>query len=528
MSYIKIQANQATVSASQNLLDFEIPEYIGGVDLNKSFINIGYTIDTTDTGLVGVHNFITMFNGIGSQSSNALFNSCLVRNVNLTGSRVGQLESIQRADLINQIKGQYTKNIGDIQGAQHESIMNLPTELNYGMNSARNLVTDGTMGTSADVTRYERTGVMRINLKDVLGLGSSVLNLNQLGSLRLHMEANLNKFTIKEVPCFTAATPPLIAGGHPNYWIDETTLPTTSANPTSITLGASAGSFLTKKNCPFHVGMKVKFVLTGSSNTPEEAVIKTMAWAKTASDDGPPIVEGGGEVTLTFSNAILDGVVVTSDITAIRMYPVYATTSALTYSLAELVVKSVPNPPMARGLQYRTFETIQDYANGNTTFNRTYEIPSNAVASLVCFDTAQSGTQFSNSFDAQINQYQLFVDNVGFTDRPVPIRTAAPFSKGVLHNIMLEKCLDHMGLPFKNNLDTVPKQINGAATLTDSEIIPESEIFTAETHNRVTVLPVIYQATGARKILNIDLQRDAVGENLNLAIFQHVERTINY
>ena len=70
--------------------------------------------------------------------------------------------------------------------------------------------------------------------------------------------------------------------------------------------------------------------------------------------------------------------------------------------------------------------------------------------------------------------------------------------------------------------------INGGETLDASEIIPESEIFTAEAKNRVTVLPVIYQATGARKILNVDLQRAAVGENLNLAIFQQVERTINY
>ena len=82
MSYIKVQANQATISPTQNLLDFEVPDFINGIDMEKSFININYTITTTETDDatgVGVHYFITLFNGIGTNKSNGLFNSCLVR-----------------------------------------------------------------------------------------------------------------------------------------------------------------------------------------------------------------------------------------------------------------------------------------------------------------------------------------------------------------------------------------------------------------------------------------------------------------
>jgi hypothetical protein len=42
-SYVIIQANQATISPTQNLLDFEVPDYINGIDMNESFINITYT-----------------------------------------------------------------------------------------------------------------------------------------------------------------------------------------------------------------------------------------------------------------------------------------------------------------------------------------------------------------------------------------------------------------------------------------------------------------------------------------------------
>ena len=531
MSYIKVQANQATISPTQNLLDFEVPDFINGIDMEKSFININYTITTTetdDTTGVGVHNFITLFNGIGTHNSNGLFNSCLVRNVSLTAQRGGQLESIQRADLINQVKQQFTKNIGDIQGDLHESILNLPTELNYGANQARNLVTEGSMGTSTDVTRYEREGVMRVNLKDVLGLGSSVLNLQQLGALRLHMEANLNKFTLKEVPCFNDFA---IKGGHPGYWeTSSVPLAITAANPTELNFADDGLSFLSKKNCPFHVGMKVNFRLaqTGTPNTAREAVIKSMTWATVAATAGPPIVSAGTNCVVEFSRGILTAAVATSAITAVAMYPVYAASATLEYTKAELVVKTVASPPVARGLQYRTFETTQDFAGSSTTFNRSYEVAGNAVASLVCFDTATSGTEFSASSEPNLSQYQLFVDNVGQTDRPVPIRTAAPYSKHPLHGIFLEKSLELMGLPYKNNLDTLPKQISGAATLADSAIIPEAEIMTAEAGNRVTVLPVMYEQTGSRKILNIDLVKAAAGANLNLAIFHQVQRTLDY
>ena len=550
-SYIIIQANQATISPTQNLLDFEVPDYINGIDMNESFINITYTIDTTEVDAAtgtGVHNFVTLFNGIGNvaahEAGHCLFNSCLVRNVTLTAQRGGQLESIQRADLINQVKQQFTKNIGDIQGELHESIMNFPLEYNYGSNQARNIITEGTMGVLTSEVfagRSNRQGVMRVNLKDVLGLGSATLNLAQLGALRLHMEANLNKFTLKEVPCFDSADPPALKGGIASYWKPEASqLPLNIAdpNPSQLLFAASDLDFLSKKNCPFHVGMKVSFELTqaGDVNTAQEVLIKSMTWSPTVNDvTATPNEPGGAVVNVVFTAAILDGAVATAPITAIRMYPIYAKLDGgdepkLNYVKAELVVKTVTNPPQARGLRYRTFETQQDYANGSTTFNRTYEIPANAIASMVCFDTAQSNDEFSNSFEAHLNQYQLFVDNVGQTDRPVTIRTATPYSKSPLHGIMFEKTLEVMGLAYKNNLDVLPRQIIAGTTAdpTIAEVISEFQVFEPVATARTTVLPVIYEGNGQRKLLNIDLNKSVNGENLNLAIFQMVERTVEY
>tara|TARA_R110002126_G_scaffold96892_2_gene226334 strand:- start:243 stop:1778 length:1536 start_codon:yes stop_codon:yes gene_type:complete len=511
-------------------MDFEVPDYINGIDMDKSFININYNINTTETddSVIGVHNFITLFNGVGDQASNALFNSCLVRNVTLTAARAGQLESIQRADLINQVIQGFSKNIGDIQGELHESISNFPFEFNYGSNQARNLVTEGELATSLDITRYERTGVMRVNLRDVLGLGTSVLNLSSLGSLRLHIEANLNKFTLKEVPCFVNATQ---NGGHSQYFTaSDGAQDLSGANLSELTFAQTDQMFLSKKNCPFHLGMKVNFVLAGAGNTNTsiEVLIKKMVWEATERVAGPPIVPAGAKVTVTFSAPILNSIVTGGAITGIRMYPVQAGSATLEYVGAELVVKTVASPPVSRGLQYRTITTISDFAGANDTFNRSYEITGNTVASLVCFDTAESGIEFSYSSEPTLSQYQIFVDNVGVTDRPVPIRTAAPYSKSPLHSIILEKTLEVMGIPYKNNLDVLPKQISGAADLVDSEVIPESEIFTAEAKNRTLVLPAIYKSDGTRKLLTVDLVKTAADKTLNLNIFSHVNRTIDY
>lgn len=529
MSFVKIQANQATISESQNLMDFEIPEYIQGVDLKESFININYTIDTTETdGVTGVHNFIKLFNGAGANKSCTLFNSSLVRNISLSSSKGGQLESIQRADLINQVVQQFTKNIGDLQGDAGHSLGSLAEQLDYPMDQSRNLITEGSMISS------ERVGVMRVNLSDVLGLGGSTLNLNQLGSLRVHLEANLNKFTLKEVPTFNGTT---IKGGVDSYWEETQAIETGVAGPAFLTLAKTDAEFLTKKNCPFHTGMKVSFVLVGNTGgatptTPSEVTITSLVWNTTAAVGGAgENTANGSTVTVNFSDTIYNGNLTGAAVTSIKMYPVYAATAVLNYTGAEMVIKSVSSPPVSKGIQYRTYSTIQDFAPASTSMSRTYEIPRNAMASLICFDTASSSTDFSNSFEPNLTSYQLFVDNVGMTDRPVNIKVVSPFTKDPLHNIILEKTLEEMGLEHKNNLDVLTKQITGAAVLNDSQVIEMYKNYstlTATGKDGVIVLPVIYEQTGQSKLLNIDLTKDNAGNSINLVAFSMIERTIQY
>ena len=559
-TFIKIQANQATISPSQNLLDFELPSYMNGIDMNESFINLTYTITDTEadtagsvtTGVTGIHNYIHIFNGVGENSSAVLHNSALIRRATLTSTIAGQLESIQRADLLNEVKQLYTKNIGDFQGASHEQVANIPNQWNYGSNSARNLVTEGTN------TSTVRDGVMRINLKDILGLGESTLNLNQLGNLRLSLEANLNKFTLKEVPNMDGTAfvrtggdndgPTPNCGSTTGLNIDEYytgDLAVATGNPTgnTLTIPLNTAAYIAKKNMPFWVGQKVNFTLQGATpgtDDPEntdvnDVTITGIAFnvvAGTTDPNIPPLTT----VTLTFSANITDGNIVTNPLARVIVVPILAATSTHTWKRAELVCKSVRNPPMSRGLSYRTYHTIQDFAASTLSLQRTYEMPRNGVASLVCFDTSTATNTFSTSWDSYVNEYQVSVDNVGITDRPILIQTEAPRIKGPLHQVIMEKTLEEMGLDYKNNLDVMPSQIqldqdfDHTDFQTEGHTIPNYQVMDSiNAHNGVLTLPVMYEQNGQPKLMTINVSRGTgATSNFNLVIFTQIERTIEY
>lgn len=559
MSYIKIQANQATISATQNLIDFEIPAYMAGIDMNESFINLTYTITDTEpaptagstTTVAGVHNYIHVFNGIGENSAGVLHNSSLVRRATLTTTKAGQLESIQRADLVNEVKQLLTKNVGDFQGASHEQVANIPNQWNYGSCSCRNLVTEGV------VTSTTRDGVMRVNLKDILGLGEATLNLNQLGDMRLSLEANLDKFTLKEVPTLDGTAfkrdaglqegPSILAttlgGNVVDYYTGEVAVAVGNPTTNSLDIPLIGDSFIAKKNMPFWVGQKVNFILQGATpgtddptNADVNDVTITEILFRSTAGSTDPNIPSLTTVTLTFSANITAGNIATNALAQVIVAPIYAATKTHTWKSAELVCKSVRNPPMTRGLSYRTFETIQDFAAATLSLQRTYEMPRDGVASLVCFDTSVATDTFSGSWDAFVNQYQVFVDNVGITDRPVPVQITAPRTKGALHNVMMEKTLEEMGLDYKNNLDVMPSQISCAEDFdnadfnTECSVISNTEVMDSiNASNGLLTLPVMYKQDGTPKLMTINVRRGAGATlNFNLVIFTQVERTIEY
>ena len=98
---------------------------------------------------------------------------------------------------------------------------------------------------------------------------------------------------------------------------------------------------------------------------------------------------------------------------------------------------------------------------------------------------------------------------------------------------MLEKTLEEMGVPYKNNLDTLPTQMLLTVTPPDHNTATpptNTEIYAPLVNNLggVLALPVLYEADGAPKLLTMNISKSQTGDNFNLVIFNMVERTINY
>tara|TARA_R110002124_G_scaffold175519_4_gene343304 strand:- start:976 stop:2583 length:1608 start_codon:yes stop_codon:yes gene_type:complete len=533
-NFVKIQAQQSTISTSQNLMDFEIPQHLQGVDLSKSFINIKCRITENDATILGVtpiYNYALKFNGVGGTTAPCMLpNSSLVRNCHLTSSNVGQLESLRRADLFNAVKHHYKSNLGDSFGEQSSSIGQLPSwNQTAGPAGLRNILIDGgAMSTNED-------SAFRVDLKDILGLGGSVLNLNQLGSLRLHVEANLNKFTLLPIPVVTTAG---VATSNHNEYFHQTSLGATipiGSQPTEIQVilrgGANVGGFNSlndRSNCPFWIGQLINVVVTPTTDAllQQTAIITAMEWVDSTDGLIPTTGVNGQIIKLTLNRSYLNAVS-TAAITAIMITPIVAINPILEYLGAEIVLATTIAPPVAKGLMYRTFTTQEDYASATTTFQNIYQLPANAIANLVCFDTTSVSTEFSNSWDKDVSQYQLFVDNIPVTDRPVNINTTNADGRmpDSLHGIMLEKTLSEMGIEFKNYTETQLKPLNNAGTDINDNMITTQPDKTDDIG--VLVLPAVLPASNGSKLFQINITKSA-NTDMNIVLFQMIERVINF
>ena len=533
-NFVKIQAQQSTISASQNLMDFEIPEHLQGVDLSKSFINIKCRItedDATISGTTPIYNYALKFNGVGGSNAPCMLpNSSLVRNCHLTSSKMGQLESIRRADLFNAVKHHYKSNLGDSLGEQSSSIGQLPS---WNQTAApaglRNILIDGAaMSTNED-------SAFRVDLKDVLGLGNSVLNLNQLGSLRLHVEANLNKFTLLPIPVVTTGGD---ATSNHNDYFKQTSLGATipiGSQPTEIQVvlrGANnADGFNAlndRSNCPYWVGQLINVVVAPVTDAAlqQTAIITGMEWVDSTDALIPTTGVSGQIIKLTLNRSYLSAVS-TAAITGLDIAPIVATNPALEYLGAEIVLSTTIAPPVSKGLMYRTITTQEDYASATTSFQNMYQLPANAIANLVCFDTTSTSTEFSNSWDKDVSQYQLFVDNIPVTDRPININTTDADGRlpDSLHGIMLEKCLSEMGIEFKNYTETQLKPLNSLGTDINSNMLQLQP--TKSDDIGVLVLPSVLPASNGSKLFQLNITKSA-STDMNIVLFQMIERLINF
>ena len=475
MSFVKVQAQQ-TISSNQNLMDFVIPASFGGVDMDRSYLQLLSTIVTTDAGgLNGVHNFNASF-AVGSNRA-ALSNSCLIRNTRLSTSKKGQLENVRRADLLNQTIQHYSRNTADNQGCQFKDLTQTSDPHTQVQSIYRNLNGSGTtISTNVEAP-------VRIEMRDMFGLGRSKLNLNSLGDIHIHLEGNFNTASgvveITETPNgvkagnIAALTGEIITAlnPYPNYWIVPA-FPQVNGSaqssiliPLTFTDANAANLFVVQSNSPYWVGQKIGFTTPDPGDQGKMATPRTITridFVQSVSDSDSNVARGW-QIRLTFNGDWLTTGNLSGEV-PIFLIPIKAESATWSLVRAELVLCLIDKPPNSSGIQYKTYNTIEDFAAPTTSFQRQYQLPPNAIANLVCFDSNPSD---HNSYDSTIKSYTLRSDNVDLVNRPITISASHTTGRprDPLHAIMLEKTLARMGVPFKNYTEVFPTAMTLPTTL---------------------------------------------------------------
>jgi len=542
MSFLKFQSQQGTSLSSDNdLIDFEIPSYLGGVDLEQSYLNVICEVSAVSAAPaagaepVGAETVVYDVASNITFDENLLYNTSLIRNVSLTSQNYGQLESIRRCDVINNVLKHYGSDYGDILGGGYQNVVQTPSVAYHKGSIFRNLVGDG--GVSSSNTRAP----ISIPLKNLLGMGNMTVDLSKLGSLRLHCQANLNTlipFGARETNAddqadqrwrndytSTFQSGPIQAYNYLDFgYVNRNNAPSTRL------------IYPTPDDIPFWNNQRIKLDISHIFNDPG-------APAAT-----PPTAPGGGvfvpnteyiiasieRVARAGAQALSPGtyrVYFTQDIYETTFIPApvneYSGTQmkvssvapeSLTLSVvqAEIVVKKTAPPPSAGGISYITFKTLQDTTPSTENFSSVYSLDPQAISQLTCFTSVSA--PFTRS-EAVLN-YRLRVNGDDVTNRTVPVnQVGAGVFRSPIHYGILDKTLQRMDRELKNLLECTPDVTNNTS---QRDLLKGP----SETHG-VLVLPCPLPALGGPQLLEINFQNDKAAAH-NLAIYQAIRREIRY
>jgi len=526
MSFLKFQSQQGTsLSADNDLLDFEIPSYLGAVDLEQSYLNVICEVATTKRASTDGVEPTLPTNGVIydiasnlAADHNLVYNTGLIRNVSLDSQNYGQLESIRRCDVINNMLKHYGSDWGDILGGAHQNIVQT-SSLAYPKGSQfRNLIGDGSVQSS------NVRAPISIPLKNLLGVGNMTVDLSKLGTLRLHCQGNMSQLIAngasstgadavadqKFIDDFRSA-PQVLATGTFNYLDFAYNIAETAVK-----------RYNTPDDIPFWNNQLVFFqYVTGSAATPP-TIPAGGAWV----DGQQYVIESIERTARVGAQALAAGtyrVYFTQDIyaaaaadTIFKVRSVSPETIALSIVQAEIIVKQTTEAPPAGGLSYLTFKTLQDTTPSTTNFSSVYSLDPMAVAALTCF--TDNDNQFSRS-DSVLN-YRLRLNGDDITNRNVKVnQTGTAVFRSPIHYGILDRALQLMDRELKNLTET---------PLTTADNTSQQELITGPTATHsVLCLPAPLIGDGRNQLLEINFENDGATAH-SLAIYQAVRKEIRY
>ena len=433
---VRYSARQGNFSATQKLIDLEIPANSGVVDLSQTYISVNMSVNVDDTSTAtteaGVWPQAVGFNARDGSGADAPYKafisspttSILVKNASLSSSVKGKISDIRNVACLRVAQALYQKDEAQLnnsknalqpQQSNHVIPVGAFAELNQGLEKSK------------------QTGnEIQIALKDIFNFcKEETYDTGKMGALRIHAELHLDKLgvsTTMSVADF-AKKPQLDAAA------SEYSLMINIAGVANAQNLQTAHTYDTLEDCPFYNQMKCTLSHSTAAG-PQADIVRQIT-----SVLHDPTTK---RVNLTIDTPIQAGALTT---TALNLVPVIPNGQTINFDKIDLVANYTPESG-ADSIQYTEYQTMEDNFPVAKSFQRNYHLAPNCVNVWVLFPSPIISGQDQTLGNDNISSYRIAIDNKELTNRRIEYG-------GPIHNDLIAKTHTNQGIPLKNLLNKI-------------------------------------------------------------------------
>lgn len=549
---------------SNNIVHLRVPA--GAVyDMSDSYIEVEMRVTTTDTVALSdtpVYNVETKYNGYDVP----IYNNVLVKSSRVASSYKGQLEEINRCDLLQSSLKHYEQSRSDKDSLEYYSLYQLYNPYRQKLTPFREFLVN------SEVKSREVQPRFRIPLKELSGIGEIInLDTSYTGDLTYRLELNVDKLSAnvigdtyelcenlaaadtdtlklttkypnKNAPVYVGQVISVHALNTFNQLESIKTIAYANDGTCTITLNNAITNPNGATNAFFYGGVKCPDVAAGQAASNEivlngtfpdlESVpfwngclVRCTATSSTAANNAVKFAvvtsvtrdETSGEVTVTCSDDILNATAVgetlsnvflTVDIrgeyTAQDPEAHAPAQASIKFDQVDMVMYSA-NPELkpADGYMYSTY-VLEQYSGADVqTFNKAFSLEPMCDGVLVTFSPDVNESPYS--VNNVIDSYRLRLNNVNLSQR----------------NVLRNKPLYYD--------DLLKFMTNDARKLNNLESIPAANVpdmITAQNSGEQNiVVPVTCPLTSQDKILNVNVNCSAAGVN-TVNVYKSIQKQL--
>tara|TARA_R110002153_G_scaffold230208_1_gene383384 strand:- start:1003 stop:2706 length:1704 start_codon:yes stop_codon:yes gene_type:complete len=466
---IKIPSNEGGVfTAANNRVSFNIPSgrYY---DLSKSYIQLmssASVIPADASKGVVIPRILYEFDN-GSAITNYHRNSVLVKNINFS-NQAGSVENIQRSDILSAAFSGYTEDDDMVDSHGYQDLFQVhPTS-----NAVNSIFADvNREGNSA--SRQTQRVPVRIKCSDLMNFwNTKQYNSNKYGMGRLEMELNIDKVNIVQAlgRLVAGTAPEAFSAANQTEWdqggqaLNQFINCVGSANApdnrgrdlTKIQVGVGAVPHCFNRledNALYYVGQQLLIKATSvnggtvSDVETNTGIIRTITAieynrGEPANAAVPVGMEGAfannGSLTLTLNQSLFNtnqpaGTLLANGITLSGLVCVGVPVEFNPFQVdfAELILEEVMNPdtsPQANvPINYTSYTTEEFDTVLTKNFQRTFTVEPEAKTLYITapfYNEANAGLDSTHSFQADISNYRMRIDNKDTSGRFIGLRGA--------------------------------------------------------------------------------------------------------